>query len=142
MANEITLQCTLQVRKGSLNYRSQPASFRATMTGSKGPTPGAIEVSTDGTDVLFDELTTPGVAWIQNLDDDNYVEYGILDPVTRTFYPLGEILPGEFWPIRFSRNLREAYYPSTGTGTTGDVNRLHFKANNAPVNVVIHCFEK
>ena len=142
MANEATVQASLRIRKGHIDHKSFPSQFRATVDGTKGPSPGAVTISTEGTDVLFGELTTPGLATIQNIDTTNYVEYGIVDPVTRTFYPLGEILPGEIYPIRFSRNLREAYYPSTGTGTTGEVNALHFKANTADVIVVVNAFEK
>lgn len=141
MANEITVNISLQVKSGNLNYRSQPTVFRADMDGVKGPTPGSITVPVTGVSVSFSELTTPGFCRLQNLDETNYVEYGILDTLGSVFYPLGELLPGEIAIIRLSRNLGESY-PTTGTGTSASVNQLHFKANTDSVNVNVEAFEK
>lgn len=142
MADEIRVTVGVSINKDNLKYRPPAVTFRADMNGvAKGPSPGAITVTTDGTQVTFSELTTPGLCLVKNLDEDNYVEYGILDPVTRTFYPLGEILPGEQYVIRLSRNLREAYLPYSGTGTTGEVNSLYFKANTADCIIVVEGFE-
>ena len=141
MANEVTVNVSLQVRKGNLVYRSQPTVFRADMDGTKGPSPGAITVTPLGTSVDFSELTTPGFCRLENLDTVNYVEYGILDNLGSVFYPLGELLPGEITVIRLSRNIGESY-PTTGTGTSASVNSLHFKSNTDDVVVVVEAFEK
>ncbi len=140
MANEIQVRASLQIKKDNLDYSSKPTSFKADMTGSKGPSPGALTATVDGIDVDFSELTTPGMCRIQNLDPDNFVEYGIWDPEGSTFYPLGELLPGESYPLRLSRNLQEEFM--TGTGTTGaDTNRLRIKADTASCDVVVEAFE-
>lgn len=141
MADEAIVRSSLQIKAGNVNYQSQPTAFKADVTGRKGPVPGAIAVSTDGTDVDFGELTTPGLCRIQNLDPTNFVEYGIWEPATSTLYPLGELLPGETYILRLSRNLQEEYL-GTGTGTSAPTNRLRFKANTAACNVVVEAFEK
>lgn len=137
MANEATLQIGMSITKNNLNFKSNPVTFRATVTGVKGPTPGAITVTTQGTDVDLSQLTTPALCRISNLDSTNFVEWGIFDGIE--FIPIGEILPGEFYIIRLSRRLTKSY--GTGTGTIDSGNTLRFKANAAPVNVVVEAFE-
>lgn len=143
MASEIQVRVGLGIRKDNLQYQSQPQAFNADMVTStpKGPVPGAFSVSVDGTACDLSQLTTPGFAKIQNLDSTNYVEYGIRDVSSNLFYPLGELLPGEVYVLRFSRNLLEEY-DSPGTGTTGPVNQLWFKANTAACVVTVEAFEK
>jgi len=125
MAGEITVTGIIQILKSGFTFRNSLPTYRADMTGRKGPTPGAIAVSTTGTNISFSELTTPGFAVIQNLDTTNYVEYGAW--TGSTFYPIGELLPGEVHIIRLSRNV----------GTT-----LRMRANTAAVNVDVSAFEK
>jgi len=145
MANEarITSSLSIQKRDGTLilmDY-NQPRQFVGTVTGTKGPTPGALTIPVGGKVVSLDELDTPGYYRITNLDTDNYVEYGIRDPATNRFYPWGEILPGESYVGRFSRNVREEYQ-GTGTGTGGEgENQIFFKANTADVVCSVEAFE-
>lgn len=109
------------------------------MTGSKGPTPGAIAVSTTGTSVDLSELTTPGLCRICNLDSTNYVTYGLYDDAQSQFLPLGEILPGEEYVFRFSREFGDSLI---GTGTDADNVHFRLKANTAACNVSVEAFEK
>lgn len=142
MANEAEIRSSLQISKDNLEYRGQPTVFNADVTGTKGPTPGAITVSTAGTDVDLTALTTPGLCRIQNLEADggNYVSYGMWDPEGSKYLPLGELLPGESYVLRLARDIEEEY--GTGTGTTGaSTNRLRFKANTAACVVLVEAFE-
>ena len=147
MANEARIQSSLAIRKisGSLtliDYRgTDPSAFQADVTGTKGPVPGALTVPTTGKIVDLTELTIPGLCELHNMDATNYVEYGIYDPQIDVFYPLGELLPGEKYTIRFSRNLAEEY-TSTGTGTTAATNKFMLKAQNAACDVYVGAFEK
>lgn len=148
MANEARILSSLTLRKVSngrvvLEYQNRPATFIADVDGAKGPTPGAFAVSIYGTDCDLSELTQPGLAVFKNLDDTNWVEYGIRDPETLKFYPLGALLPGEEYVIRLSPNLYEEYPEvGTGTGTSGaGTNTLRFRANYAGVNVSVEAFE-
>jgi len=110
MSNEAFITSRLSIRRGNLNYRDPSAGgFRADVSASVGPSPGYILVPTAGVQVSFPQLVTPGLVWVQNLDDTNYFELGIKDPGTGLFYPLMELLPGESFPFRFSRNLLEDY---------------------------------
>lgn len=140
MANEITVTSTLSVKKGNLSFTDTNGLFRATMNGSVGGAPGLVLVPTDGVSIDLSALDTPGVCKMTNLDATNYVEYGIRDPDSGLFYPLGEIQAGESYIIRLSRNLKDQF---TGTGTALGVqdNTLFFKAFGAECAVVIVAFE-
>ena len=141
MADEARITSSLQILSSKLQYYSRPITFTGDVIGSKGGVPGAIAVALAGTNVDFSELTTPGYCRIQNLDDTNYVEYGIYDPETYKFYPLGELLAGETYVFRFSRNLAAEY--GTGTGTTGaSTNQFQLKAYGSACDVLIEAFEK
>ena len=112
------------------------------MSGQKGPTPGAVTALTTGTIVNLGELVVPGFVRLASLDDDtdNYVEWGIYDPQTNVFYPLGELGAGEVCVFKFSRNLLEEYI-GTGTGTTGPTNQFMVKAAAASADVLVEAFE-
>lgn len=138
MANEISILSKLTVRKGNLNYSSSPSSFRADMTGTKGPSPGLLTITTTGENVSFAELDTPGEVWIQNLDATNYVEFGIHDG--SLFHPVGEILPGKDARFRLSRNLGEEE-DLPGTGTSAVVNAFYLRANGASCAVRVDAFD-
>jgi len=140
MADEIQITSNLVINQSNLKYRSATNAYRADMAGAKGPSPGAITATVDGTEVDFSELTTPGICEIINIDETNYVEYGIWDAGASIFYPLGELLPGESYIIRLSKNIQEEY-AGTGTGTSASDNKLMFKANTASVVVVVNAFE-
>ncbi len=145
MADEATVRSSLQVLKKSgttelINHSTKPTTFKADVAGTKGPVPGAIDVTVEGTSIDFSELTTPGLCRIMNQDATNFVTYGIWDPEGSTFYPLGEILPGETYVLRLSRDMQ--WELGTGTGTTGaETNRLRFKADTATVSVLVEAFE-
>lgn len=144
MSNEANIQSRLSVRKLSgssvlLDYTSGQASFVADVNGTKGPTPGAVTISTAGTNIDLTALTTPGFCRISNQDATNYFEWGIKDASSGIFYPMGEVLPGESYVIRLSRNVGEEYYSTTGTDAG---NSVHCKANTASVVALIECFER
>ncbi len=144
MANEAQIRISLNIRLGTLTYQSSPTGYNADVLTNHGYTPGTILVSKYGTDVDLTQLSQPGLCIIQNLDDTNFVEYGIydLDSPNAAFYPLGEVLPGEIYLLRLSRLL--GYQLGTGSGTaSGDTGlRLRFKANTAACRVKIEAFER
>jgi hypothetical protein len=138
MADEATLQFSMQILNGNLNYRSHPISFVADVTGAKGPVPGAVAADITGTSIDFSELTIPAWCRIYNLDETNYVTVGILDP-DGDFYPLMEVLPGEFQIIRLSRALGQSW--GAGTATTDSGCTLTIQADTAACNVIVEAFE-
>lgn len=139
--NEATVRAYVSIRNGNLIYTSPVTSFQATVTGKNGPTPGCILVTPEGTDVDFSQLTAfGGLCWLHNIDDTNWVEYGIWDSATLTFYPLGELLPGECYPLRLSRNLQKDE-PGTGTGPGTGTTKLRFKSYNQPLRVDVDAFD-
>lgn len=153
MADEINLQVSLRLRKGTLDA-SRQASYRADMVGTnRGPSPGVLQVSLDGVNVDFSQLSQPGLCWLTNLgtgDEDVdeaencYVEYGMFDPTTSVheFIPLGEILPGESYALRLSRFLSQEFGTESGTGTTGQNSVLRIKAIGFSQNVVVEAWER
>lgn len=141
MSSEANVRVSLTVRSGNLQYQNSPTAFSADLVTPKGPTPGSVLVSTDGTDIDLSQLVEPGLAHIRNIDPTNYVEYGVWDPALQRLYVLGEILPGEGYVLRLSRNLGEQY-EGTGTGTTAPTSSLRFKANRAPCVVLVEAFER
>jgi len=141
MSDEAVIFSGLQIMNGNFRVPVGINSFTGDVAGKKGPCPGAFSVSVTGTIVDFSELTTPGYAMIRNLDPTNFIEYGAYDPETDKFYPIGEILPGEFYPIRFSRNLGWEY-PTSGTGTSGPkTNNFMLRANAAACNASVEANE-
>lgn len=142
MANEINLRASLTIKKGALDFRSNPSQFILSQSGVGGPTPGTILCAVaPGTDVDLTELTTPGACYLQNLDATNYVTVGIFDPETNRFFPMLELPPTVGYPVVLSRNIREEF--ATGTGTIGNLtNRLRIIANSAACLVCVAAFEK
>lgn len=146
MVDEATIRTSLRIRKitGDLtlmDYQSGPTDFRADVSGTKGPTPGAVAVSVVGTDVDLSELTTPGLCRIMNQDPTNYVTVGIFDTSATEFYPLMELLPGESYVIRLSRHVEtEVEAPGT-SGTYAGATTLRIRANAAPCSVLVEAFE-
>lgn len=141
MADEITVRMSLQVVKDNLSYQSQPSSFRADLVGTAaGPTPGAIIVPTAGYDVPFTGLSTPGWVRLLNLDQTNFVQWGLYEIDIARFRPIGELGPGEQAVFKLSRNLQEEYSGS-GTGTTGPENYFRLKADTAQCVVLVEAFE-
>lgn len=131
MPNEATIHSSLTIFKDSLNYTSRPTIFQADITGTKGPTPGAMTVDTiGGTIVNLAQITTPGFCRIANLEpttSTNYLIYGVWNGAT--FYPLGEALPGETYILRLSRNLLDG------------ANELRLVAVGAQLNALVEVFE-
>lgn len=140
MAREANIVTSLRINKGNIRYQNQPTNFVADVSGSKGPTPGAITATTAGTDVDLSELTTPGLCRIQNTDDANYVQVGVWNPDQNEFYPVMRLLPGESFVIRLDPHVNQEY-EQTGTGTTGQLNTLRILAANASCVVVVEAFE-
>ena len=140
MSNEAVIFAGLQITNGDFRVPIGISSFFGNVTGKKGPCPGAFSVSVLGTLVDFSELTTPGYAMIRNLDPTNFVEYGAWEPSTGKFYPIAEILPGEFYPLRLSRHLGSEY-GTAGTGATGGGNYLMIRADTTACNVSVEANE-
>lgn len=147
--NEATIRTSLAIRKtltdGTvvMDYSSRPTGFNADVTGTNGPTPGAVAIATSGTIISFAQLTTPGLCRLMNMDDDNYVTYGIWDPALSKFYPLGELQPGESYVLRLSRFLQTEIGTGTGTvGGGGHTTSLKMYAQASTANVLVEAFEK
>lgn len=139
MSNEATVRSSLQIFKQSgaltiLDYQSRPNSFITDVTGTRGPTPGALNVTTAGVEVDLSKLTTPGLCRIMNLDATNYVKVGVYDGAN--FWELMDLLPGETYVFRLARTI------SKGTGTSYETGSLMLKADTATCVCVVEAFDK
>lgn len=156
MADEISVQCSMFVRDTDTNGvllldERFLRNFRVSLAGVGGPSPGDLIVPTTGKLIYFDQLTTPGMCWVQNNGlasggtfTDEYVELGIFDPQSTpapgVFYPMLRIKPGQGFVLPLSPNLGEQYAGS-GTGTTTSENYLYAKAFRSAQRLYIGAFE-
>ena len=149
MSNEASVTSGLRIKSGNLSYQPPASTFNADVAGQNGPTPGALTVSTAGTDVNlsqlaggggFCELTNYGAS-VGDADPSHYVEYGIWSTSALIFYPLGKILPGETYVIRLSDNIL-MQEPGTGTGPASGTTTFRLKAHNSPCTARINAFDK
>ncbi len=140
MANEAQVRSSLQIKVNNLVYQSNPTAFTATVTGTKGPTPGALTITTGGEAVDLSELVQPALCRLMNLDATNYVTVGVRDTTSGKLYKVLELLPGETYVVRLSRFMNEDY-DGTGTGTGADTVQLFLQADTASVNVLVEAFE-
>lgn len=147
MADEATITSGLRILKRDANnviildYPNKTGqTFSVDVTGTKGPTPGALTIPTGGKVVSLEELVTPGLYRFTNMDSASVIEYGIYLPDFDLFVPWGEMLPGETYVGRFSRNLLEDY-PGTGTGTDAAHNRVFMKSYPSDAVCNIEAFE-
>lgn len=123
MANEITVSSTLRVTKGDLDYQSRPTSLKADLTTARPPGPGLVYCPSNiVTVVSFANLANPGWCRIQNLGDDaglsQYIDVGMYDSTNLIFLPMLELLNGDSYCVRLSRNLGEVDSVPAPTGTS------------------------
>lgn len=146
MADEINATIRMSVRKTStsgaiiLIDEDHTATFNMNMGDRLGPAPGLQRIPTTGKDIDLSELNVPGPCFIKNMDQTNFVTYGIKEPATGKFYPWGDLRPGEASLFRFSKYLGEEFI-GIGTGTDPTPNTVHFMANTAAVQVYIGAYE-
>lgn len=138
-----SIRTSLQVNIGNLVYQSQPQAFNPVdaLVGL-GPSPGAVVIQLNGTDIDLSELAQPGLCRIMNIDPLNFVTRGIWDADNLTFYPIDELLPGESYIVRLSRQLGDKEAPGTGTSPTNTLPcTMRFKADSEPVILLVEAFD-
>lgn len=151
MSQEVTVRSFLQIRIVDattsvlqMQYQSSPSQFLGNLSTAKGPSPGSMQVTPNGTDVDLSKLTRPGYVRFMNQDANNYVEIGVYVLATGIFFPLFELQPGESYVMRFSRNLfEEVVGATTGTAAGTPYASVRLRATNAhsAVNVLVEAFE-
>ena len=141
MADEAQINSSLSIKKGNVDYRSHPNSFKVSVVAAN-PTagkPGGLTVPVAGVDIDLSGLVEPGLCRVENVDSTNYVEIGL--KYLGDFFHFMEIGPGESYVFKISRNYGEVDL-STGTGTTGSNATIHAIANGGPVEIKFEAFEK
>lgn len=138
MSNEIQVRASLQIKNGNQQVQTQPTAFYANQSRVGGPDPGGITVPTTGTDVSFAALTQPGMCRISNLDAVSTLIVGI--KFGSFFYPLMDVLPGEFYVLRLSQFLGKEVF-GTGTGVASSSATLHALATPASLRANFEAYE-
>lgn len=97
MANEITINTTLECKKGQFSFpRVGKSAVKVTQNGFGGGAPGQVLVGAMGVDVDLSEIEVPGWLWMQNIDSHQAVRFGVNDG---GFRRVGLMKPGE--PAQF-----------------------------------------
>lgn len=120
MANEITFTHRLQLENGLLKEDLNPGRIQITQA-TKTIYKAVHTIGTTEESVTYAELTTPGIAYLYNLDATNYVQWG---PATTVY--AGRLKPAGI-PAVF--NLDNA------------VTTLYFKANTASCRVLVEVLD-
>ena len=97
MANEITVQASIQVINGNLQDSFNIGGQTITQAASGGPTPGYFTLGTSEETIAFSELSTKGWCAIQNLDATNFIKWGFSTGVYG-----GKLMPGEACVFRLN----------------------------------------
>lgn len=76
MADEITVQASIQVVNGNLRDSFAIGSQSIDQAAYGGPTPGYFTLGTSEETIAFGELSTKGWCVIHNLDATNFITFG------------------------------------------------------------------
>lgn len=91
MANEITIQHRLTVRKGNFNRVWEPPVKQVDQSGQGGFS-ATLNIDTSEEVITFTDVGTYGLLCLLNLDDTNYVTYG--PESGGSMVPIGRLNPG------------------------------------------------
>jgi hypothetical protein len=149
--NGLRVTAQLGITAGGTQYQSRPTAFTADIINDPcvGPTPGAFVVPIQGTQCSLAALNGLfGLCRICNLEDKTAepyraFEYGITDPTTHKFYPLGEVWPGESYVVRLSRYIQQDTGTGTGTAPSGTSTMFWFRSldpSGASAHALVEAF--
>lgn len=103
MAEEITVEATLNINNGNLLRQDPDSPQLITQALAKGPVPGMVTVTTTPAAISLTGLTTYGLVKIKNLSSSHFVTYGVY--VSSTYYPLLRLKPGEYYVWRMEPSV-------------------------------------
>lgn len=103
MANEISIQANLAVRKSFLTARRQQSRSFTLNAASPAKAAGIASIGFAAHEAIpMGDVATAGWAWFENLDATNYVQIGV--DVSAAFHPIIKLMPGEFAVVRLATN--------------------------------------
>lgn len=145
MANEASVRINLRVLKRSggeelINDRYS-VGYRVDVDGTAGPTPGSVAVPEVGVNVDLSELTTPGLCYLHN-QGEFLLLWGVMDPESARFYPLGKIQPGHgVFLGQLYDFIGDFEIEATGTGSFVSPFYLHLKAVGGAGRAMVGVYE-
>lgn len=112
MANEITLQGTLQISNGDFKQDWRPGSIQVTQT-TQAMAGGIQSIGTSAEALGVTDVATPGYSFFRNLDATNFVTIGTY--VSSTYYPCLKLKAGEYGIVRLDGS--KTFYAQADTAT-------------------------
>jgi hypothetical protein len=112
MANEISVNVSMQVAKGYLQHQQVPGTISVTMTGTK-CAGGAQALSTSDEPIDLNELSASTVGWSYFRNTSTVTGEDIAIGIFQggTFYPLVGLKPGEVAMFRLNTDVATAQAP-------------------------------
>lgn len=98
MANEIKLTARAIVQNGNYYSVFQPPGNTSYDQAAVGAVSGIATVGTTAEALSFGDVATLGYAFLQNLDEDNFITFG--PDSTGSLVPFGKLKPGEVAMLR------------------------------------------
>lgn len=151
MADEAQIRLGLRIVRAPLDYQSNPTAFTMDVLNSSPPIPGKIVATPAGVDLDLTNLGVPGLIWLMNMSTQDFVTWGVVDPDTDKFLPVGElpIANASTGGKPFLHNLSRYLYTGfsgaigtgTGTGTLGHPATLRFYSNDVDCEVFVAAFD-
>lgn len=138
MPPTVRIQSSLQIKGAVVDYASRPTNITGTVVTESAPAPGRVNVTPAGVLVDLSKLSTPGYYRIMNMSATSWIEYGIWVAGLSKFCPWGEMLPGESYTGRFSRNLMQE---DTGSASVIDVDSIMLVSHGGNAEALLEAFE-
>lgn len=112
MADEITVNYRISVINGTFRDTFQPPQQKITQS-AIGLASGVAAVGTTEEAVPIGDLSTEGIAVVQNLDATNFITIGSY--VAATYYPVIKVKPGEIMHYRFDPTVTHYWKADTAS---------------------------
>jgi len=113
MASEITISMTIACINGDYNYRRSLSGEQFDQA-AQGASSGIQEIGFGGHEAIeVADLGTEGWLFMRNLDDTNFVDFGI--EVAAAFEPVGRMEPGEPAMFRLSKDAGATLFAQADT---------------------------
>ena len=140
----MTIKARIQggVRTNHSTPYQRSYGFDFNMTNGNGPSPGLVVATPQGTEVDLSQLVNPVFGMVIN-ESDVAIELGIFNSDQAEFYPFMRVPPRKALPWFCSPNILGEYASGTGTGLTGQSNKLMAKSmGSSDAYVIIELFDE
>jgi hypothetical protein len=117
MANEITLNATLTLNNGNLRRTLTAGTIQITQSVARTYSNTQILSTSEEDIAIGSDISTLGVAWLENYDDTNTIKWG--PSSGGSMVAAGRLKPGEKFPIRLEPGTTYRAAAVAGTPALG-----------------------